>query len=70
MKNWYYIQAIARIYEAPFTIIHFPNKAGALFSLESGEIVSREIEQAELIVRGRETICPKIDLAEPELLPA
>jgi hypothetical protein len=54
MKKWYYIQTIARILGAPYTIFHFEHSEGALISLESGEIVSRDIEQAELIVRGRE----------------
>ena len=54
MKNWYSISILARSLEAHYTVIHFPGKAGALLNYQTGEIVARDIEQSELIIKGGE----------------
>ena len=72
MKNWYSISSLARSLEAPYTVIHSGDKSAVLLNYETGEIVAREIEEAEMIVKGGELTCLKIEMIseEPELLPA
>jgi hypothetical protein len=53
MKNWYSISSLARSLEAPYTVIHLPNKDGILIELSTGKTLATTPLEAEKVIRGK-----------------